>query len=92
MDLDEVEMNVLGLLLFPERFSKIVEESQAIATEHVVADALKNLIHKKLIVAGYMSDENVFSTSVFYDSDKMKQSAFKASRKGLDALDNQSKV
>ena len=86
IELDEVELEVLSLLLFPERFSKIVEESQKANNEHVVADVLKNLLHKKLIVSGFMNENNEFKSSVFYDSDKMKRSAFKASGKGIDFL------
>jgi hypothetical protein len=86
VDLDEVELEVLSLLLYPERFYKIVEECKTANNEHVVADVLKNLLHKKLIVSGYMNENNEFTTSVFYDSDKMKRSAFKANGKGLSAI------
>jgi len=87
IELEEVELEVLSLLLFPERFEIIVAESEKAQNEHVVADVLKNLIHKKLVVSGFMSDKNVFKPSVYYDSDAMKKSAFKATSKGLEHIE-----
>lgn len=85
-ELEKVEQEVLGLLLFPESFATIVSECESASSEHVVADAIKNLIHKKLIVSGFMNKNGEFKASFFYDSDAMKRSAFKATSKGLSLI------
>jgi hypothetical protein len=89
IELDEPEMEVLSLLLFPEPFEAIVNECEIAQNEHVVADILKILIHKKLVISGFIRENNIFKSSVFYDSDKMKFSAFKATRRGIELIENQ---
>jgi hypothetical protein len=90
-ELGEVEFEVLSLLLFAEPFMAIVQESKMAANEYVVADVLKILLHKKLIVSGFLNERSVFEASVFYDSDKMKYSAFKATGRGLEIIEKQGK-
>ncbi|MBR9860664.1 hypothetical protein GYB22_07925 [bacterium] len=82
-DLPELEKEVLGLCVFTESFEKICEECQWTKDEHIVADAIKNLIHKKLLQA---QNASISSLSWVYDSDKMKESHFKATSKGLDLI------
>jgi hypothetical protein len=49
----------------------------------VIADAIKNLIHHKLLVAS----NSYVSLSWIYDSDKMKESSFKATAKGVEWME-----
>jgi hypothetical protein len=51
--------------------------------QSVIADAVKNLIHYKLLVA----TNNDVSLSWIYDSDKMKDSSFKATAKGVEWME-----
>lgn len=81
--LPELEMEVLRLCIFSESFESIVSEVQAEKKASVIADAVKNLIHYKLLVAA-----NDFNTlSWVYDSDKMRESSFKATANGVEWME-----
>lgn len=79
IELPELETEILNLCIFPESYESIKEECISEKKESIISDAIKNLIHYKLLVA--TNDEN--SLSWIYDSDKMKESSFKATADGV---------
>ncbi|MCH1473739.1 MAG: hypothetical protein L7V85_07480 [Bacteroidia bacterium] len=83
IELPDLEMEILRACLFPETFNTLVDECKLENKQSVIADAIKNLIHYKLLVA---SNADV-SLSWIYDSDKMKDSSFKATAKGVEWME-----
>lgn len=83
IELPELEAEVLQLCIFPESFETIVSECISEKKESIVADAIKNLIHHKLLIA---ANEDASLTWV-YDSDKMRESSFKATAKGVEWME-----
>ena len=83
IELPDLEMEVLRLCIFPETFESIVAEVQSEKKASVIADAVKNLIHYKLLVAA--NDSNTLSW--VYDSDKMRESSFKATANGVEWME-----
>ena len=81
--LPELEMEVLRLCIFSESFESIVSEVQAEKKASVIADAVKNLIHYKLLVAANEAN----SLTWVYDSDKMRESSFKATANGVEWME-----
>jgi hypothetical protein len=65
-----------------ESFSRICEECTWTHDRNIIADAIKNLIHYKLIKP--VNDQN--SLNWIYDSDRMAESRFIATGQGLDLL------
>ena len=82
IELPELEQEILGFCLFRESFSQICEECQWTKDPHVVADAIKNLIHHKLLRA----ENGDMDLKWMYDGDRMHQSHFRATAKGIDLL------
>ncbi len=80
IELPDLEMEVLRLCIFPETFESIVAEVQSEKKASVIADAIKNLIHYKLLVAANEAN----SLTWVYDSDKMRESSFKATANGVE--------
>jgi hypothetical protein len=78
IELPPLEQEVLRLCLFEEAFEQIAEECQETNT-NVVADAIKNLLHHKLLVATNRQN----SLNWMYDGDKMRESTFKATAVGI---------
>ncbi|PCJ64050.1 MAG: hypothetical protein COA58_13760 [Bacteroidetes bacterium] len=85
VELPELEKEVLQLCIFPESFESIVDECISEKKQSIVADAIKNLIHYKLLVA---ANEDLHLSWV-YDSDKMKDSSFKATARGVEWMEAQ---
>ncbi len=83
IELPDLEMEILRACLFPETFNTLVDECKLENKQSVIADAIKNLIHYKLLVP---SNADV-SLSWIYDSDKMKDSSFKATAKGVEWME-----
>ena len=83
IELPELEEEVLQLCLFPESFDSIVDECKTEKKLSIIADAIKNLIHFKLLTA---ANEDVSLTWV-YDSDKMRDSTFKATARGVEWME-----
>jgi hypothetical protein len=83
IELPELEMEVLRLCIFSESFESIVSEVQAEKKASVIADAVKNLIHYKLLVAANEAN----SLTWVYDSDKMRESSFKATANGVEWME-----
>lgn len=88
IELPELEQEILNLCLFPETFTSIVGECTKEVKESVIADAIKNLIHHKLLVA-----ENVQNALTWiYDSDRMRESSFRATAKGVSFIESLSQL
>ena len=83
IELPDLEMEILRACLFQETFDTLVDECKLETKQSVIADAVKNLIHYKLLVA----TNNDVSLSWIYDSDKMKDSSFKATAKGVEWME-----
>lgn len=83
IELPDLEMDILRHCIFPESFEAICEECQGDYRESVVADAIKNLIHHKLLVA----DNESNSLTWIYDSDRMRDSRFKATADGVEWME-----
>lgn len=78
IELPSLEQEILRLCIFEESFGQIAEECDE-RNANVVADAIKNLLHHKLLVATNRQN----SLNWIYDSDKMKESTFKATALGI---------
>ena len=83
IELPDLESELLRSCLFPETFKTLVDECNLETKQSVIADAIKNLIHHKLLVAS----NSYVSLSWIYDSDKMKESSFKATAKGVEWME-----
>ncbi|MDG2454895.1 MAG: hypothetical protein P8N47_03720 [Bacteroidia bacterium] len=83
IELPELEAEVLKMCLFPEAFETLLDECVTEKKESIVADAVKNLIHHKLMVAVNLD----ISLSWVYDSDKMRESSFRATAKGVEWME-----
>lgn len=80
IELPELEMEVLSYCIFTESFESLCAEVQLVKDVNVVADAIKNLIHRKLLVA---VNQNMGNLKWVYDTDKMRDSQFRATALGL---------
>jgi|TARA_B100001059_G_scaffold169348_1_gene169197 hypothetical protein len=83
IELPDLESELLRSCLFIESFETLVDECNLETKQSVIADAIKNLIHHKLLVAS----NSYVSLSWIYDSDKMKESSFKATAKGVEWME-----
>jgi hypothetical protein len=83
IELPDLESELLRSCLFLETFETLVDECNLETKQSVIADAIKNLIHHKLLVAS----NSYVSLSWIYDSDKMKESSFKATAKGVEWME-----
>jgi hypothetical protein len=81
-EIDDLEFDILNCLYFVEPFEKILEEVSY--SPAVVGDALKTLIHKKMVVAMKWDDEKQdYLRSFIYDSDNMHAYSYLATKEGL---------
>lgn len=78
IELPILEVEVLNLCLFPETFESILSECTVEKKSSIVADAIKNLLHLKLLVP--TTDLN--SLSWVYDSDRWARVALELRLKG----------
>ena len=85
-ELPDLEKEVLSLCIFEESFESIASECEQEKNLNVIADAIKNLIHLKLLIP----TNRINSLSWVYDSDKMQQSSFKATAIGVEWIENNS--
>lgn len=83
IELPELELEVLNLCLFEERFDVICSECNASKNPNIIADAIKNLLHYKLLVA--VNNEHG-KLNWMYDVDRMRASSFRVTAKGTDYL------
>jgi hypothetical protein len=82
--LDDIEYEILNAVYFVEPFENILAECTA--PEPIVADCLKQLIHKKYIVPMRWDEEKKeYIRSFIYDSDNMRAYSYLATREGLEA-------
>lgn len=88
MELDEIETDVLNLVLFPEEFDTIVSECRSTSNPNVVADVIKSLIHKKLIVPGIQDEAGKFKPGAMYNTDRMSDYLYVATVQGQQIMIN----
>ena len=80
--LTDIEYDILNAIYFVEPFDNILAECKA--APNVVADVLKQLIHKKYVVAmRFDEQQQEFVRSFIYDSDNMNTYAYLATKEGL---------
>ncbi len=80
--LNELEWDILNAIYFVEPFENILAECKAPAP--IVADALKQLIHKKYVVAMRFDETSQeYVRSFIYDSDNMYAYRYLATKEGL---------
>ncbi|MCZ2140980.1 MAG: hypothetical protein LC096_06260 [Bacteroidia bacterium] len=80
--LSDIEYEILDAIYFVEPFDKILSECNAPA--NIVADVLKQLIHKKYVVAMRFDEvEQEYVRSFIYDTDNMHAYAYLATKEGL---------
>jgi hypothetical protein len=81
-ELSDIEFDVLNALYFVEPFERIVEECSA--PRAIVGDVLKQLIHKKYVVAMQWDETKTeYVRTYFYDSDNMDAYHYLATKEGL---------
>lgn len=85
--MDELDIAVLELLIFPENFDRIVEECRLSSDRNILGDVLKNLLHDELVAPLVMTEDGVFVRSLGYDSDFLNHHHYQITSKGLDALE-----
>ena len=83
IELPDLESELLRACLFTESFETLVEECKLESKQSIIADAIKNLIHFKLLIATNID----VSLTWVYDSDKMMDSSFKATAKGVEWME-----
>jgi hypothetical protein len=82
MSLSDLEYDILNCLYFVEPFHRIVEECQC--DRNIVADELKNLIHKKMVSPMRFDEEtHEYIRSFIYDTDNMDHYCYMATKEGL---------
>lgn len=82
LTLNDIEWEILNALYFVEPFQHVLDEVKQPAP--IVADCLKQLIHKKYVVALAWSDEKQDYVKTFmYDSDNMHSYHYLATKDGL---------
>ena len=81
-ELDDVEYEILNCLYFVEPFEKLLEELNF--PSNIIADVLKTLIQKKLVVAMKWDEQSQdYKRSFIYDSDNMHAYSYLATKEGL---------
>jgi hypothetical protein len=86
MELEELELKILSLLLFPEKFKHIAEESGE-ADSFIVADVLKTLIVKDLVRIYESDEQGNFKPVQFLTVDNLNLQWFRITTKGIDILE-----
>jgi len=84
--MDELEVAILNLLVFPETFESIVDECPHPTTRHVAGDVLKKLMHDELVSPMYEDPPGTFTRSLGYDSDSLDTYRYQLTSKGLNLL------
>ena len=79
IELPELEAELLQRCIFPESFDRLVEETASDIPKSVIADALKVLMHHKLLIA----DNSENNLTWVYDGDRMFESSFRATALGI---------
>lgn len=80
--LTDIEFDILNAVYFVEPFDNILKECNE--KEPVVADVLKQLIHKKYIIPmKWDNEKSEFLRSFIYDSDNMRAYNYLATKEGL---------
>jgi hypothetical protein len=80
--LTDIEYDILNAIYFVEPFENILAECNA--SPNVVADVLKQLIHKKYVVAMRFDEQKQdYVKSFIFDSDDMHAYSYLATKDGL---------
>ncbi len=88
IELPDLEAEILQLCVFAENFESLVSECTLEEKESVIGDAVKNLLYLKLLIA--VNQDQIYSW--VYDSDKMRESSFKATAKGVEWMEANMKL
>ena len=86
IELPVLESEILASCIFSEPFELIANECNSENNVNVIADAIKNLLHLKLLIA--VNETNALTW--VYDGDKMRENSFKATAQGVEWIEHQS--
>lgn len=81
--MEELELKILGLMLFPESFEHLKEESAAFVRVNVMGDVLKSLLHRGYVQAYLPDDLGILKRSMGFDSDMLGDYHYQITAKGL---------
>lgn len=85
MPLDNIELQILNSLTFPESFGVLMEE--VAAPEKIIGDCLKGLMDKDLVHSlSKVEGTEILEKGFFYNSDNMHDYSYQITAKGLDEL------
>lgn len=84
IELPDLEASLLFACVQPESFAVLCEECELEDKANVIADAVKNLLHYKLLKPANRKHK----TSWYYDVDKMNESVFETTAKGVEWMEN----
>lgn len=79
------EKQIIASLIFPEPFEVIKEETGA--HEGALRDDLINLVNYRFVEV-INTDEEDGSKAIFFDTDNIQESVFRATKSGLKAISN----
>jgi len=80
---EKVGIQILDLLLFPESYEKLVEESREFTSKRIFGDVLKGLLHNNYVQALLEDDDGNLKASLGFDSDALHHYHFQITSKGL---------
>lgn len=81
--MEDLELKVLGLLLFPEAYDNLKEESASFVGLNVLSDILKGLLHKGYVQALLPDESGALRRSMGFDSDMLGDYHYQITAKGL---------
>ncbi len=81
--MEEIGIKILDLLLFPESYHKLKEESSEFTKANILGDVLKGLLHNNYVQALIEDEVGNLKPSLGFDSDRLQDYHFQITSKGL---------
>lgn len=75
-------------MVFPESFENLKEDSATFVGSNVLADILKNLLHRGYVQAYLPDDSGSLKRSMGFDSDMLGDYHYQLTAKGLKEIGN----
>ncbi len=91
MNLEVVQAEIINCLIFQESFETLTNELKS-HSPHIVADGLKGLIHKGLVITFREDDNGNWVRGRFYNSDNMNDFQYGLTALGVKALEELQKI
>jgi hypothetical protein len=86
--MEELELSILNLLIFPETFKSILDECPIPTTRQIAGDVLKTLIHDDLVFPLIADEAGNLKRSMGYDTDSISLYRFQISSKGMKIIED----